>query len=94
MATQALSHAQKVTRLYRKALKNTLSWTVMREVWRAQACELRARFDANKHVDPVEGMRLLQEGEAEYRRHLHPDPYICKSLLPTTLLGYKFLCST
>lgn len=77
--TQVLSHAQKVTRLYRNILKNMLSWTVQRELWRREACELRATFDANKNVNMVEAIKLLEEGEAYLERHKHPDPYISKS---------------
>lgn len=78
MSTQVLSHAQKVTRLYRKSLKNLLSWTFRRELWRKEACELRAMFDANKNVHMAEAMKLLDEGEAVHERLKHPDPYICK----------------
>lgn len=78
MSMQALTHAQKVTRLYRRALKHMLSWTVQREMWRKEACALRATFDGNKHVDIVQGMKLLEEGETEFERHKHPDPYICR----------------
>lgn len=78
MTARALTHAQKVTRLYRKTLKNMLSWTVYREVWRQEACELRAIFDRNKYVDMAEAVKLLDEGEKMYIRHKHPDPYICE----------------
>lgn len=78
MSSQALTHAQKVTRLYRKSLKNMLSWTAVRQVWREDAVELRAIFDENKHVDMAEANRLLEKGEKIYERHKHPDPYIGK----------------
>jgi NADH dehydrogenase (ubiquinone) 1 beta subcomplex subunit 9 len=74
--TQVLTHAQKVTRLYRKSLKNLLSWTIIRQVWREEAVELRAVFDEHKHVDMAEATKLLQKGEELYQRHIHPDPYI------------------
>lgn len=76
MASQALTHAQKVTRLYRKSLKNLLSWTAHREVWREDACELREMFDENKSVDIAAANKLLERGEAVYERYKHPDPYI------------------
>ena len=88
MSSQALSHAQKVTRLYRKTLKNMLSWTVQREMWRKEACELRATFDANKNVDMARAIKLLEEGEAEFQRHKHPDPYIGK-VYGVALIGVK-----
>ena len=78
MAQPVLNHAQKVTRLYRKSLKNLLSWTIFREVWREDACELRAIFDMNKNVDMAEATKLLEHGEKVYERHKHPDPYICE----------------
>ena len=78
MAARTLTHAQKVTRLYRKALKNMLSWTIDRDTWRMQACELRAEFDTNKDIDLARGMQFLEEGEKRYKFHIHPDPYICK----------------
>ena len=73
----ALTHTQNVTRLYRKSLKHLLSWAIDRRLWRRQALELRDRFDANKDVDHSQALRLLQEGEAEFERRKHPDPYIC-----------------
>ena len=80
----SLSHAQKVTRLYRKSLKHMLSWTVDRGLWRQQAVELRSRFDANKDIkDMNKAVRLLQEGEEEFNYLKHPDPYICECILQT-----------
>jgi hypothetical protein len=73
----ALTHAQKVTRLYRKSLKHMLSWTVDRGLWRRQAVELRNRFDAYKGVNDMnKALKLLQEGEEEFNYLKHPDPYI------------------
>ncbi|XP_003387932.1 PREDICTED: NADH dehydrogenase [ubiquinone] 1 beta subcomplex subunit 9-like [Amphimedon queenslandica] len=72
----ALTHTQNVTRLYRKSLKHLLSWAIDRRLWRRQALELRDRFDANKDVDHSIALKLLQEGEAEFERRKHPDPYI------------------
>ena len=77
-ALRTLTHAQKVTRLYRKSLKHLLSWTIARDVWREQAIDLRDRFDDNKHVDLALAMKLLEQGEKEFEKHKHPDPYIGK----------------
>ena len=75
----ALSHAQKVTRLYRKSLKHLLSWTIDRALWRQQALELRARFDAHKDLrDMKKAVHLLEDGEEEFNYLKHPDPYISK----------------
>ena len=74
---QALTHAQRVTRLYRRSLKHLLSWSIDRQVWREQAVELRAKFDANKYADVRKANALLEKGEQEFEAGKHPDPYIC-----------------
>lgn len=72
-----LTHAQQVTRLYRKSLKHLLSWAVYRHEWRQEALKLRARFDANKDLKDVKkATQLLQDGEREFELYKHPDPYI------------------
>ena len=74
----SLTHAQKVTRLYRKSLKHLLSWTIDRRAWRNQALKLRDRFDAHKDLKDMKlASSLLQEGEKEFQQYIHPDPYIC-----------------
>jgi len=79
MAVQALTHAQRVTRLYRRSLKHLLSWHISRAVWREEAMELRAWFDENKYIkDYGEANKMLEIGEAEFEKRKHPDPYICK----------------
>jgi hypothetical protein len=50
-----LSHEQKVTRLYRRSLRLLDSWAVNRNIFNAQANEIRKRFDANKAVDAHSG---------------------------------------
>ncbi len=50
-----LTHAQKVTRLYRRSLRLADSWTVNREIFNQQATEIRARFDANKKLGSESG---------------------------------------
>ena len=77
MATQALSHAQKVTRLYRKSLKHLLSWKMDRRAWRRDALRLRATFDEYKGIKDVgQASALLEAGEKEFGAWKHPDPYI------------------
>jgi hypothetical protein len=51
-APLALSHAQRVTRLYRAALRSLDSWACDREIFLARGEEIRARFTANKAADP------------------------------------------
>lgn len=76
-APKQLTHAQRVTRLYRRSLKDLLSWAIDRPLWREKALELRDRFDANKGIkDPRIALRVLEEGEAEYEKFKHPQPYI------------------
>jgi len=77
MATN-LTHAQRVTRLYRRSLKHLLSWCVDREYWRQEALQLRDRFDVNRDVSIKQGTLLLEEGEREFEKNKHPNPYICK----------------
>ena len=81
MSSQAISHAQRATRLYRRALKNTLSWYIDRALWREQALKLRARFDANKHLRDRRAIQaLLEAGEEELQKEIHPDPYLGKGM--------------
>ena len=79
MSTKVLaaSHSLRVTRLYRASLKNLLNWTVWREMWIEKAFELRAEFDANKHVtDPKQLERIMTAAEARLAEFRHPDPYV------------------
>ncbi len=77
MASASLTHAQKVTRLYRRSLKHMLSWTINRASWREEALQLRARFDANKEINDVKkATQVLEAGEEEFQQNIHPDPYI------------------
>ena len=83
-AARPLTHTQRVTRLYRRSLKNLLSWAIDRPLWREKALELRDRFDANKDIkDPRIALKVLEEGETELEENRHPQPYIrmCYSLL-------------
>jgi len=86
-APKQLTHTQRVTRLYRRSLKDLLSWAIDRPLWREKALELRDRFDANKAIkDPRVALKVLEEGEAEYQKYRHPQPYIH----PTAPGGSKF----
>ena len=50
-----LTHKQKVTRFYKRALKLSYNWAVDRDLWHEEACKIRSRFDANMHLDPTSG---------------------------------------
>ncbi|KAK9388073.1 hypothetical protein V1515DRAFT_459149 [Lipomyces mesembrius] len=69
--------AQHVTSIYRRLLRLSLNWTVRRDIWRKQALEIRAKFDANKSItNPREIRALIMEGERQLAINRHPDPYI------------------
>ena len=75
----SIAHAQRVTRLYRKSLKNALSWCIDRATWRQEALAIRTRFEANKHVqDRRQIQTIVERGEEELQNELHPDPYMGK----------------
>ena len=77
MASEVLTHTQRVLRLYRNSLRHSLSWIIDRQSWRVEALKLRARFDANKGIRDMRlATKLLEEGEAEFNASKHPDPYI------------------
>ena len=51
----ALSHGQRVTRLYRAALRTLDSWVADRETFLVGGVHLRGLFNANKDLDPEGG---------------------------------------
>ena len=68
-----LSHQQRVTRLYRAALRTLDSWAMDREIFLQRGEEIRARFTTNKGADVGLATRLLREGEEELVSWTHPD---------------------
>jgi hypothetical protein len=52
---QTLSHAQQVTRMYRRALRTLDSWAIDRELFNEEATKIRAKFDANKALPATSG---------------------------------------
>ncbi|KAJ7734002.1 hypothetical protein DFH07DRAFT_845058 [Mycena maculata] len=71
------AHRQYVQSLYKRTLKNSLDWTIRRDVWRAKAMEIRAQFDYNRNVtDPRQLAQILEQAEAKLAAWKHPDPYI------------------
>jgi len=69
-----LSHQQRVTRLYRHALRNLLSWVVDRDAFLEQAGLLREKFDSVRSIQ--EGRGAVEAGEKELWEQLHPDIYV------------------
>ena len=77
MAEVALTHAQRVTRLYRLCLRHSLSWIVERDKWRREAMCIRARFDANKDIKNLTvANQLYEEALKEFNKFKHPHPYV------------------
>ncbi|KAG0575519.1 hypothetical protein KC19_5G009900 [Ceratodon purpureus] len=63
--------------LYRKTLRNVLSWAVHRDIFYVEAQKIREQFEINKDVANLETIdRLLYEGETRVEKFQHPDPYI------------------
>lgn len=71
-------HMLQVMRLYRRALKTSLDWTIDRQAWRREAMIIRHRFEERRRLTDAAAIRLaISEAEAELEKHKHPDPYIC-----------------
>mmetsp|Transcript_28674 Transcript_28674/g.67721 ORF Transcript_28674/g.67721 Transcript_28674/m.67721 type:complete len:157 (-) Transcript_28674:26-496(-) len=86
---EKLSHKQTVTRLYRRALKVADSWAIDRELFCRQGAEIRAQFDAFKHLSPEDGAvkRQIREAQEQLHAHAHPDMYV----VPYMPGGSKFM---
>ncbi|XP_074275467.1 NADH dehydrogenase [ubiquinone] 1 beta subcomplex subunit 9-like [Silene latifolia] len=78
---------QRVRLLYRRSLRDTLNWAVHRHLFYQDADELRKKFDAHKNVEDLDTIdRMIANGEAEYNKWRHPDPYV----VPWAPGGSKF----
>eukprot|EP00967_Tisochrysis_lutea_P135661 scaffold241070_cov45-Tisochrysis_lutea.AAC.1 len=70
------AHVLRVQRLYRASLKNMLHWAIHRQLWIKKANDLRAEFEAHRHVaDARQIEKLVSAGEAKLAEYKHPDPY-------------------
>jgi NADH dehydrogenase (ubiquinone) 1 beta subcomplex subunit 9 len=89
MKLPELTHKQRVTRLYRNALRVTFSWALDRRIFLEEAEALRAKFDAlkNESADSGKVRFALTEGERKLADMVHPDPY-CIPWMPG---GSKFM---
>jgi len=75
-----LTHAQRVCRLYKKAIRVTEDWSMTRCMFRFDACVLRARFDDCARVKDMRVLaKMLEEGEQELFEAKHYDPKIFKA---------------
>jgi NADH dehydrogenase (ubiquinone) 1 beta subcomplex subunit 9 len=73
---EGITHAQRVTRLYRASLRTSRDWIVDYELWLVDAARIQARFRSNKGTSIVEGRDLVEKGMAELFERRHPEPYI------------------
>jgi len=75
LPTGISTHAQRVCRLYKAALRNIENWYHHRYEIRYQAVLLRARFEKNRNItDFVKAKQILAAGERENYKHSHPIP--------------------
>ncbi|KAJ7068648.1 hypothetical protein C8F01DRAFT_1247144 [Mycena amicta] len=71
------AHRQYVQSLYRRRLKNSLDWTIRRDVWRGKALQIRAEFEVNRDLkDPRLLAQIFRNAEEKLAAWKHPDPYI------------------
>ncbi|CAI5992143.1 unnamed protein product [Closterium sp. NIES-64] len=63
---------QRARQLYRRSLKNTLSWAIFRDIYYDEA--------SAQTSDPDRIDRLLAAGEAKLKENQHPDPYLGDTL--------------
>ncbi|KAJ7229419.1 hypothetical protein B0H12DRAFT_1147781 [Mycena haematopus] len=81
------AHRQYVQSLYKRRLKNSLDWTIRRDIWREKAMAIRAEFERHRDVkDPRQLAHIFQQSEAKLAAWKHPDPYIA----PTAPGGTKW----
>jgi len=74
--TMTTKHTLAVMRLYRSALLSSRSWSVDTDIYIANRIALRERFDNNKHErNYVKAKKMLEDGQAEFKLHKHPDVY-------------------
>ncbi|GJQ08780.1 hypothetical protein GpartN1_g571.t1 [Galdieria partita] len=71
-----LTHKQRVTRLYRHALRTARDWEPDFDLFVKDAEKIQARFKKNKHLTIQEGQRLVEAGLKELIANRHPEPYI------------------
>ena len=71
-----VTHSQRVTRLYRSALKNLMNWCVHRDLFISESFAMRDQFRANMNLkDPRLIEKLVSDAEAKLVEYRHPDPY-------------------
>lgn len=78
MPKEELTHQQRVTRLYRNALRAHFNWAVQRPIFIEKAEALRAEFEANRKYTPEspEARYAVLQGERKLAEFSHPEPYV------------------
>lgn len=70
------AHVVRVKRLYRQGLKCLQNWAVHRDLFIIKGLEMRAEFEAQRHVsNPSIVEKLVSDGEAKLVTYEHPAPY-------------------
>ena len=70
------AHVVRVKRLYRQGLKCLQNWAVHRDLFISKGLEMRAEFEAHRHVsNPSMVEKLVSDGEAKLVTYAHPAPY-------------------
>lgn len=79
---EQLTHKQRVVRVYRALLKNSLNWTISRDKWYPIASEIKGEFKRNKYeTNPATIDALVAKAENRLEETRHPDPYISMQLI-------------
>lgn len=73
---QGITHAQRVTRLYRASMRTARDWVFDYELWVKECVAIQKRFRDNQTLSLVEGKHLVEQGKAELLSKRHPEPYI------------------
>lgn len=78
---EQLTHKQRVVRVYRGLLKNSLNWTISRNHWYPIASEFKSEFKRNMYeTNPATISALVEKAEKRLQDTQHPDPYISMQL--------------
>jgi len=73
---EILTHAQRVCRLYKKALRTSQCWHIQKYVIRFNAAIIRARFDDTRKIQDGRVLaKMLEDAEREVWDEQHPNPF-------------------
>ncbi|XP_052811488.1 NADH dehydrogenase [ubiquinone] 1 beta subcomplex subunit 9-like [Mya arenaria] len=75
LTAELLSHQQKVLRLYKKALRQTIGQNGRNLLDQRYNCLLvRQRFEKNRNMSQIEAQTALADGEEECYKYTNPSP--------------------